>query len=273
LTVKVRSLGANTIAVMSYSFASLVERGELTTTSVARLLPPLGVPAIEIMDRHLADDEDGALRAALDELDLAVAAYDLTCELVTTDRARRKAAIARARAGLERAAGLGARHVMVVPGHLEPGMDPDVARDLVAEGLRQCLDEAARLGLALSIENLGYQAALCGRVEHVESICAAVGPALGVTFDAGNFLFAFEDPVAALRQLGPRVMHVHLKDWLSTAGGYVGAPLGAGVVDLQSVVSELRTLGYSGYLSVEYEGPGDPRAAVARGVDWLKSQG
>jgi len=35
------------------------------------------------------------------------------------------------------------------------------------------------------------------------------------------------------------------------------------------VVAELRALGYSGHLSVEYEGPDDPRAAVRQGVAHL----
>jgi sugar phosphate isomerase/epimerase len=34
-------------------------------------------------------------------------------------------------------------------------------------------------------------------------------------------------------------------------------------------VAELRLLGYGGHLSVEYEGPGEPREAVREGVAYL----
>ena len=260
---------------MSYSFASSIERGELTTATVVPFLRELGVGAIEVRGEYLDDEDEAALLAALAESDVVVAAYDLTCDFVTTDRAGHGREIERARVGLARAARLGARHVLVVPGQLKPGIAPAAARSLVIEGLRACLDEAARLGLGLSIENLGYQAALCGRVEHLEEICAGVGPALGLTFDAGNFLFADEDPLVALRRLARRVVHVHLKDWRparpSAPGraAYVGAALGDGVVALPAIVAELGALGYGGHLSVEYEGPDDPRAAVRRGVAYL----
>jgi sugar phosphate isomerase/epimerase len=205
------ALNASSIAVMSYSFASLLDRGELTTAALARFLGTLGVGAVEVMDRYLGDaGDDAAVAAALAEAGVAPAVYDLTCDFVTEDRAAHRREVERAREGLARAARLGARQVMVVPGRLKPAIAPTAARSLVVEGLRGCLDDAARLGLGLSIENLGYQAALCGRADHLEEICAAVGPPLGVTLDAGNFLFADEEPVAALRRLAPRVVHVHL---------------------------------------------------------------
>jgi sugar phosphate isomerase/epimerase len=265
---------ADRIAVMSYSFASLLERGELSTAAIVPFLRGLGVRAIEVMDRYLGEGDDAAIRDALAHAGVTVAAYDLTCDFVTVDLSEHGQEVERARAGMERAARLGANHVMVVPGRMKPSISPPAARSLVVGGLRQCLDDAARLGLGLSIENLGYQAALCGRAEHLEEICAAVGPPLGVTLDAGNFLFADEDPVVALPRVAPRVVHVHLKDWLPAGAvpgvsGHVGAPLGAGIVDLAAVVAELNSLDYKGYLSVEYEGPDDPRQAVGQGVAYL----
>src|SRR5438067_8564006 len=158
---------------MSYSFASLLERGQLTTAGVVRFLRTLGVRSIEVRDQYLDDEAEAALPAALAESDAVVAAYDLTCDFVTTDRLAHGREVERARAGLARAARLGAGHVMVVPGQLKPEIAPAAGRALVIDGLRRCLDDAARLGLTLSVENLGYQAALCGRVEHLEEIRAA----------------------------------------------------------------------------------------------------
>jgi sugar phosphate isomerase/epimerase len=246
------------ISVMAYSFASLLERGQIDTAGVVALLRSIGVEAIEMSDRYV----DGVER-----IDADIAAYDLYCDLVTAVPSSQKAELARAREGLARARRLGAQHVMVVPGSLERSSDADAARRRVIEGLRELLDDAARLGLQLSVENLGYQAALCGRAAHLTEICDGVGAAVGLTFDAGNFLFADEDPVVALRAVGDRVVHVHLKDWTPER---VGAPLGAGIVDLAAVVATLRSLGYDGYLSVEYEGPADPRDAVRQGVDYLR---
>jgi sugar phosphate isomerase/epimerase len=246
------------IAAMAYSFNSLIETGEMDTAGVAAFLRSIGVPAIEPAHRYLPDDTP---------IDLEIAAYDLDCDLVAAEPSARQVALERARAGIARAARLGARHVMVVPGRLEAGADAEAARIRVIEGLRALLDDASRLGIQLSVENLGYQAALCGRAAHMAEICAGVGPQLGLTLDAGNFLFVKEDPLLALETLGDRIVHVHLKDWTSER---VGAPLGDGIIDLTAVVAALTARGYGGYLSVEYEGPADPCAAVRRGVEYLR---
>src|SRR5947209_8449042 len=116
---------------MSYSFASAIDRGELDTAAVIRLLPSLGAGAVEIMDRYLGADDDAAVRVALTEAEVTVAAYDLTCDFVTLDRAAHRREVERARAGLARAARLGARQVMVVPGQMKTGIAPPAARSLV----------------------------------------------------------------------------------------------------------------------------------------------
>src|SRR5262249_32126209 len=119
--------------------------------------------------------------------------------------------------------------------------------------------------------------------EHILAICEAVGPELKVTFDAGNFLLAGEDSVAALDRLAPRVAHVHFKDWKVVPPGtacaypgvdgrlYQGTALGDGIVNLRGVLGRLQDLGYGGAISVEYEGPGNAEEAVGRGLTCLGS--
>ena len=46
--------------------------------------------------------------------------------------------------------------------------------------------------------------------------------------------------------------------------------LGEGTLDLPRVVARLAQLGYSGRLSIEYEGLGDPWAAMRTGVSYLR---
>src|SRR5919204_379415 len=143
----------------------------------------------------------------------------------------------------------------------------------LADALRTCLPLARRLGVVLTIPDVGIAAELSGTSEHLREICAAVGPELRVTYDVGNFLLAGEEPLPALERLADRIAHVHLKDWRvfparpppppgSYAGldgrHYLGLALGEGVLDLPSVVRRLAELGYRGCLSIEYEGTDDP---------------
>jgi sugar phosphate isomerase/epimerase len=117
----------------------------------------------------------------------------------------------------------------------------------------------------------------------VLSICDAVGPALRVTFDVGNFLLAGEDNLDALAKIAPNLAHVHFKDWKvvphtapqafpgKDGRYYQGEVLGKGVLNLSEAASRLRKIGYSGWISVEYEGIEDPWVAARDGVTYLQS--
>jgi inosose dehydratase len=103
--------------------------------------------------------------------------------------------------------------------------------------------------------------------------------------DVGHWLVGGGDPVAALRGLGERVTHVHLKDVDSTVlgrlrrgelGGFTAAigarlftELGAGVLDLDACLSALAERAYGGWLMVEQDSgwpPPSESAAIGRRV-------
>jgi sugar phosphate isomerase/epimerase len=274
------------ISVMSWSFSNVLRTGQMDTAVVVRYVRELGVEAVELMDSFIRDDQRGAVRDALKATGCTHVCYDVGGDFVTPDRSSRRAAVDQVVAGLERGAYLGARRALVVPGTLKSSVSPAVARNWIVEGLRACVPEATRLGLELTIEDHSSQAAVYGRSAHLTYICDSVGPQLAVTYDVGNFLLAGEDPLDAVEPLGSRIVHAHYKDWRlvtpsdqppdrSVAGvdgrRYTGAVLGEGLADLPGAASRLRSRGYDGYVSVEYEGVGDPRQAVRRGVDCVRA--
>jgi sugar phosphate isomerase/epimerase len=270
----------------SHSFSRVLGAGASSLAAVLRYFWGLDLRAVELMDSHITDADRAAVHATLVETGLTVACYDLRSDFVTPDPAARAAEVARLQAGLERAAAVGARYVLTYPGTLKPGIAPEDARQWFAGGLRACLPLAARLGLTLTIADIGTQAALCGTSDHLNAICDAVGPALRVTYDVGNFLLAGEDPLEALEQVGPRIVHVHVKDWhvlpatappprgaFTGLDGrhYSGAVLGEGILNLPGVLARLAEMGYRGYLSLEYEGTDEPWEAVQQGVAYLRT--
>jgi sugar phosphate isomerase/epimerase len=274
------------ISVMTWSFNNVLSTGEMDTAATIRYCRELGVDAMELMDHFIRDEKLPAVQAALAETGSAVVCYDVGGDFINPDRSARQNAVATVRTSLERAARLGAQRILIVPGSLKEGISPAVARTWIVEGLKECVPEADRLGLPLTIEDHSSQAAVYGRSDHLNAICDAVGPHLAVTYDVGNFLLAGEDPLQALDRLASRIIHVHFKDWhvvpptaeqpvRSVTGldgrRYTGAVLGEGVVDLPGAVAGLRRLGYDGYVSVEYEGVGDPRAAVRQGVAHVRT--
>ena len=120
----------------------------------------------------------------------------------------------------------------------------------------------------------------------VERLAASTDPErMGVCLDVGHYVVGGGDPVAAIRALGDRVTHVHLKDVdpavlvrLQTGGleglGHairerVFTELGAGILDLDGVIAALADLDYAGWLIVEQDttwAPPSESAAIGRRV-------
>jgi len=94
---------------------------------------------------------------------------------------------------------------------------------------------------------------------------------VGANLDTGNLAMQGGDPVNAVRELGERLMHVHLKD-VPAVGSHQCVALGKGIVDVVGVIRELSALGYSDWLSIEIEtGDRDPTDAILESVDVVRA--
>jgi len=110
------------------------------------------------------------------------------------------------------------------------------------------------------------------------ALCQCMGrPSLGINFDAANVhYYTGMDPVADLNacadEIGPWLIHVHIKDHRGGKGVWDFPPLGEGEVDLRGLASLLRQIRYRGpcSLEIEFRGPDsqDPSPEVIdRGVE------
>jgi sugar phosphate isomerase/epimerase len=103
------------------------------------------------------------------------------------------------------------------------------------------------------------------KIAEVEASLANRHPSFGACVDAGHFIRSGEDPVEALRRLGPRVHGVHLKDFRSEGLLAESCILGQGKLDLDGFFRALREIGFGPdrALSLEYEAnPDDPTQDV-----------
>lgn len=120
----------------------------------------------------------------------------------------------------------------------------------------------------------------------VERLAAVTDPErMGICLDVGHYLVGGGDPVTAIRSLGERVTHVHLKDvdpavlTRLQAGALEGlghgicerifTELGAGMLDVDGVIAALVEVDYAGWLIVEQDttwAPPSESAAIGRRV-------
>jgi sugar phosphate isomerase/epimerase len=144
-----------------------------------------------------------------------------------------------------------------------------------------CADAEAR-GIRIAIENcpmVEHKTGVRGNLAYSPEIWevmfdAVPSPALGLEFDPSHLPFLGIDVIAAIREFGDRIIHVHAKDveiderkrgrmgFYGQAFGNVDglgngwwrfrAP-GWGVIDWKAVISALMEVGYDGNLDIEHE--------------------
>ena len=131
--------------------------------------------------------------------------------------------------------------------HLTPVLEGARARQgtrwaMLLDHARAVLTDAARKaaaqGLALAIEN--HQDLTS---EELLALAGEAGDNVGVVMDTGNPFAVGEDPVAFARRAGPRVRHLHLKDYRAqfTPEGYrlVRCTVGDGCVPFTEIAAAL----------------------------------
>jgi sugar phosphate isomerase/epimerase len=236
-------------------------------------------PELDAFAKALADSGVTLLNVAIDSADLLEA-----------DEHKRAADVAELKRWIERFSSMGARFVRVNPGSpFSPHHGDQPPAHLVA-ALVELGEFAAAHGSRLLVENHGGPSSdpawMLGLLDAVGS------EHLGLLLDLGNFdalmqpvmALVFQtpgappvDPVALLEsvdldpvyegieQLAPRAELVHVKAHDVDDAGTVRA------VDLNRAIGILRSHGYDGPLTVEYEGTGgDPWAKSARVLEVIR---
>ena len=121
-------------------------------------------------------------------------------------------------------------------------------------------------GIKIAIHNHGPGA----RYDKVADTLDAVeghSRLIGACIDTGHSIRSGEDPVDVARQLGDRVLSLHLKDWM--LGGKEEI-IGEGDLDLPAFAAALRDIGFDGPVVMEYEeSPDNPVPDMAEGwANW-----
>jgi inosose dehydratase len=128
---------------------------------------------------------------------------------------------------------------------------------------------AREYGVRYCVHNHGRGFQFCS-FKDISNFLAGTDASFGVCNDTAWFLDAKEDPVAAVAAFPDRTYGVHLKDFRFDAEGKPeDVIIGTGGLDLPGLFRALRTAGFAGYMTLEYEGnPSDPLAEV---IECLKA--
>jgi len=142
----------------------------------------------------------------------------------------------------------------VLPGHTE-----DEGFAWCIDSIEKCLVKAKECGVMLALENhWGLSRTPEGLLRLLNAISS---PWLGGLMDTGNFM---ENPYSKLEMIAPRTVYVQAKTY-NGGGEWYTLDL-----DYARIAKILRKAGYSGYVSLEFEGKQDAETAVPAGIAMLR---
>ena len=207
------------------------------------------------------------------------------------DAAFRAREIAKQRRWIDMTFALGGTYCRVLSGQRRPEISIDDGVRFAAESIHACLPYAQERGVTLILEN-HYKDDFWEYPEFAQKMdvfCRLVDsvkhPNFGVNFDPSNTYLAGEDPIALLKRVSHRVVTMHasdrylaegtIEDLRREEGGATGyakrlrhGEIGRGLNDYDAIFSELKRVGFDGWISIE-DGV-DGIEQLRRSVEFLK---
>lgn len=274
------------LGVSSYSLVKALQAGEMDIIGVIDWIADHGGEHVEIVPIGFSLQERPGLadeirdKAASRGID--VSNYAIGANFNTDSEEAYEAEIERVLREVDMAARLGVKRMRHdVASSADTSIRSfNLKLSRLADACRRIADYASQYGIVTSVENHGYFIQASDRVQAL--IHAVDRPNFRTTLDVGNFMCVDEDPVAAVKKNIPFASMVHVKDfylrpssrnpgagWFTTSNGnYLrGAIVGHGDIDIRESLRAVKSSGYDGYISIEFEGLEECRTGTKLGLD------
>jgi L-ribulose-5-phosphate 3-epimerase len=142
----------------------------------------------------------------------------------------------------------------ILPGHSE-----DDGFNWCIECIEKCIPKAEQCGVVMALENhWGLSRTPEGQLRLINAVPS---PWLGALMDTGNFM---EDPYDKLKSIAPKTVYAQAKTY------YGGGEWYTLDLDYQRIAKILFDAGYTGYVSLEFEGKEAPDIAVPKSIELLR---
>src|SRR5882762_797310 len=127
------------------------------------------------------------------------------------------------------------------------------------ECIEKCIPKAEQCGVVMALENhWGLSRTPEGQLRLINAVPS---PWLGALMDTGNFM---EDPYDKLKMIAPKTVYAQAKTY------YGGGEWYTLDLDYQRIAKILYDAGYTGYISLEFEGKQNPDEAVPKSIALLR---
>jgi len=151
------------------------------------------------------------------------------------------------------------------------GIGVIVAGDPAPETLPRIERFVREYDIRLAIHNHGPEDKLWHSPLDVLKAVKGMDPRMGCCIDVGHTARAGTDVVQAIREAGPRLFNVHMKDLTNFQSKESQVAVGDGSMPVRKVFEALVAMRYQGFVDLEYEiHPDDPMAGVISSFAYMR---
>ncbi len=255
------------ISFIPYYMTATAKWSSPPASEAIKVLKGAGYDGVEwMLGQHFRNTRElGELTARTRQSGLAVSNIMCWKDLATRDQDARKASVKTLQGMLTAAGDLGIPVMNTFTGPMtwNPGaarVGKDISEGeawkVVTESLSSVVETAERAKVVVTVEPV------FGMLVHdyytlKELLRQLDSRYLGVNLDPSHFALYGNDTAWAVRMLGGKVRHVHVKDVFGRPGvfgeTFTFPFLGEGVIDWQGFFGALKEIDYQGFLSLEFE--------------------
>jgi sugar phosphate isomerase/epimerase len=151
------------------------------------------------------------------------------------------------------------------------GIGVIVAGDPAAETLPRIEKFVKEYDIRIAIHNHGPEDKLWHSPLDVLEAVKDMDPRMGCCIDVGHTARAGTDVVQAIREVGPRLFNVHMKDLTNFQSKESQVAVGEGIVPVRRMFEALIAMKYKGFIDLEYEiHPDDPMPGVISSFAFMR---
>jgi sugar phosphate isomerase/epimerase len=151
------------------------------------------------------------------------------------------------------------------------GIPVIVAGDPAPETLPRIEKFVKEYDIRFAIHNHGPEDKIWHSPLDVLKAVKGMDPRMGCCIDVGHTARAGTDVVQAIREAGPRLFNVHMKDLASFQNKESQVPVGDGIMPVKSMFEALIAMKYKGFVDLEYEiHPDEPMPGVIGSFAYMR---
>jgi sugar phosphate isomerase/epimerase len=242
------------IGCCAYSYRQYLQKGSMKLEDFISLCHVLGLDGVELTAYYFESEDHSYLKSLKRHAfanGMHISGTAIGTNFCQPDQGEREKQVEMAKRWIDISVVLGAPVMRVFAGGVPKGHTEEEAFSWAMECIRECVEYGEEKGVVVALENHG---GITSTAEQVEKFFSSLkSPYFGLNLDFGNFGRGYQD----IEKVAKYAVTAHAKT-------HYRSPSGSVELDYERIFGIMDSVGYRGYMNIEYEEAEDPKTAVPR---------